>query len=487
MKNIRKVVWLRFIVIFYAIVLMLRYAGDVSLWGDDLATIYFVEKGQDIYTILNRVYSDIGSNPPLFYLLAFLWVRIAPYGTFYIKLLNIIFSCLGIVFCGTVTRRIRGDRAALIVTIFAATSFYLVDYAAFSFRCYGFYFMVCSLLILAYHNRLMNPNKLSSHIWYCIMLATALYTHYYSMVIFGIMGLCDLYLFINKKIRFNCICEYIGAFVLFIPLLIIALKNMISVSTNFWAPIPNLNILLETVELVFSNQKFILLMFLSAVIIVFIYKKRQSDLILNQVMTALIAWVVFLFGFVYWFSSQEWASSVFYSRYFIAVLAPAIIVAGVGLDFILDLILEKYEKDTTVILAVIVLCLCFFNNAIDQLDSVSTFPGYVNQPVEEAIEYIYSADISHMPDSLIISNTNNEHLYYYASHNGTRENLNFGDLDLSNYQQYNNVIALTIWSGLSDDVALILEDNFDLVQTTPFNNAANVLFYQRKADVNLNE
>lgn len=86
MKNIRKVVWLRFIVIFYAIVLMLRYAGDVSLWGDDLATIYFVEKGQDIYTILNRVYSDIGSNPPLFYLLAFLWVRIAPYGTILYKI-----------------------------------------------------------------------------------------------------------------------------------------------------------------------------------------------------------------------------------------------------------------------------------------------------------------------------------------------------------------------------------------------------------------
>lgn len=71
LKNYKPAVVFRILVICYSLILMVSYASTLSLWGDDLATIFFVEKGQSINVILNRIYSDIGSNPPLFYLVAF--------------------------------------------------------------------------------------------------------------------------------------------------------------------------------------------------------------------------------------------------------------------------------------------------------------------------------------------------------------------------------------------------------------------------------
>lgn len=459
LKNYKPAVVFRILVICYSLILMVSYASTLSLWGDDLATIFFVEKGQSINVILNRIYSDIGSNPPLFYLVAFLWIRIIPFGTFFVKLLNIICCFLGIIFCGNTARHIKGDRAALIVTIFAATSFFLINYAAFSFRCYGFYFMVCSLLIRAYYNRLSRPKDLSAHIIYCIMLIVALYTHYFSIVIFGVLALYDLYLFGRRKISFNCAYGYIVAFLFFVPLLIIALKSMITVSTNFWAQIPTPSIFLETFELLFSNQKFTLLMFLTAIVVLCLCEeKQQLSSITNQAITALIVWVLFLFAFVYWFSRQEWLSSVFYSRYFVAALAPAIIVSGIGLDYILDLICINKPEAFSKTLVYIIICCCFANNAVEQFKVVDSFPGYVDQPIEQAIEYIYGNDISHLPNTLVISNMNNDHLNYYATHNGTRENLNFGALYSSNHMLYDNIVSFTLWGDLDEKTKAVLNE-----------------------------
>ena len=87
-----------------SLIVMLRYAGVTSLWFDDLATIRIVDNNLSLGKNLDFIRGDAISNPPLFYLFAAFWLRVAPYGTLFIKLPSILFSAAGMFFCGIAYR-----------------------------------------------------------------------------------------------------------------------------------------------------------------------------------------------------------------------------------------------------------------------------------------------------------------------------------------------------------------------------------------------
>lgn len=99
----------RIVVIILSFGVMLYFADDFSLWSDDLATIEFVSEQNTLSQNIESILADATHNPPLYYVLAYIWLRIMPYGTVFIKLLNIILVCVGTVLLGSLAKKIRGD------------------------------------------------------------------------------------------------------------------------------------------------------------------------------------------------------------------------------------------------------------------------------------------------------------------------------------------------------------------------------------------
>ena len=67
-----------------AFVFMVFLAGEKSLWYDDIYQIYFSWNRSFIDTL--KIVMQVDLNPPLWAVISFLWLKVAPYGTVWLKL-----------------------------------------------------------------------------------------------------------------------------------------------------------------------------------------------------------------------------------------------------------------------------------------------------------------------------------------------------------------------------------------------------------------
>ena len=476
--------FIRLSLLFFTLIMMLSFAGRQSLWTDDIATISFVAAGEDLTTTVSRILSDAGSNPPLFYIIAYIWIRIAPYGTFFLKLPSIFFSCLGMWCCGIAAKRICGNRAAIITMVFVGTSFFLVNYVAFTFRSYGLLFFLCSILVIAYHNRLLHPSQIKYHIYYGVILALLLYTHYFGLLVWGILGLFDLCLFLKGKIKLNCAVSYLVSMFSFIPYFLYAFNYISASVQSFWPEVPTLNSLFFTIQLIFNEQWFILLLFFVGFVtsILLFYKKDyyniiKCEYISNLIVVLLSVWSIALMLFVYVYSRYiKTDGSHFVSRYFSSILAPALIVAAIGLERVLEIMCVGKGKDYLQIVSVCIILSCFITCGYKQLVTVNYFPGFMNQPIEQCIDWIYEQDYAHYDNTLVMMTGFQEGLYYYATHGLQRENLNFGFLTSESIEKYDVVFSSPMHGAFSDEVNNLLSKYYKEIDR---NDSLNVVVYKK--------
>lgn len=484
----RTSVLLRLAIICASFLIMWHYAGVLSLWADDICTIHFVAEGESLKTIYERIMSDAMYNAPLFYILAFFWLRLVPYGTAYLKLLNILLCCLGMWFCGTAAKRLRGDRAAVLATVFAATSYYLVNYAAYTFRCYGLMFLLCTLLVLAYHRRLTEPNKVSAHVVYGLIMALMLYTNYMCGLVVAALGLYDAWLFFRKKIKLNCIFSYIGAGAVFLPLILSVWRVMIATHENYWPATPTLSSLMSAVRTIFSDSAVLPLLFFG--VAVFLFCRAWDGLMDGETqqsrwtMRSMVITFLFVIGFNYVFSHYIHPSgSIFHVRYFICTLPAAIIVAAVGTDWLLEALCEGRPENAQRLIATVAIAGCLLGGVYSELGVLIKHPGSADMPYEQAIDWIHAQDNALEDDVLTTITIGNYGLYqgglyYYGTHGGQREDLNFGFLTQDNWENYKTVYVAELLGRMPAEMKTLLGEKYE---ETGRNDDYKIVIYTQKA------
>lgn len=477
--------FLRLFIILVAFLTMWRFAGRWSLWADDFATISFVAEDVPLSTNITRILSEARYNPPLFYVFAYFWLRIMPYGTVYLRLLSILLCCAGIWFCGTAAKRIAGERASLIAAIFAATSYFLISHAAYAFRSFGLVFLLCPLLIISYHKRLTEPAKIRHYISYGLLHALLLYTNYICGLITAILGLYDLWLFAKKKIKFYFLWSYIGAGLAFLPLILYVLSAMIESHTNFWPSTPNLGVLMDAISQIFSGHIFFLSFFVFAVVLVFVAALRGTAMwkaaasgMEQEIIIALVLWFLFVIGFDYVFSRYLYPnSSIFVQRYFISVLTPAVIVAAIGMDWVLAALCEGRGKTTSDILICAAIVICYVCLEYSCLNSLRTRPGANYENYEQAIDWICAQEEAYQGKCVVVMTGYQGGLYYYATQGGKRPNLNFGNLNNQNWMDYDVVYVSPMHGTISSSTQSLLDKHYEEAERK---NDLNVVKYRKK-------
>ena len=104
-----RVFWLLLLLIIaVSAVFMLHYPG-ASFWNDEMATIEWCNPNYSLLETLKLVLRE-DTSPPLFYLIANLWMKVSPYGTQWLLLICEVFTLVGILFTALAARELGRER-----------------------------------------------------------------------------------------------------------------------------------------------------------------------------------------------------------------------------------------------------------------------------------------------------------------------------------------------------------------------------------------
>jgi len=460
-----------------SLILMLLFAGNRSLWSDDMYTIYTAEKGIPFSENLARIFNDAHSSPPLFYLFSYLWMRIAPYGTLFLKLPSILFVTLGIFFCGLCAKSLKGDRAGIWASLFAGTSTFLIINGAYVFRVYGLLFFLVTSLTLIYIKRMKEANNERASIitLYGIAMAVLLYTFYFGVIIIGLIALVDLAFIIRRIVSKRILVSYLIAGILFFPFFIYAVR-LFFISTeviSYFEQAPSIKIALHSLYAFFSGSIFVMLCFFVAVIMLlsrnFISLIDELISKQNRLAFQLIAFIPVLTIIIVFIYSRyiNPSGSIFTNRYFISILPFLLVGSAIGFDILFDIIFTSFSnsvKEKFFIFILVIFSIFLGDKAFFE---VYRNPGTSSAPFEQAIEYIYKQSDAHLADSVLITNSESTNIavQYYITHDGKR--LPFNSVSFGAFIEESNLYNRVYFfderkKGLSDMIIKYLEEDYEL-------------------------
>ena len=239
-KKLNKCNWafwlLLLLIIVVSAVIMMHYKGT-SFWNDEMATIDYCNPNHSLLeTLKNDITKDI-TVAPLFYLVAHLWMRVAPYGTQWLLLICEIFTLVGILFSALAAREIVDNITGLFTALFMALMPYCVQQGGHEFRHYALWLMFTSITLFFGARKYRNPSVMNL-VCYGLAATLAAYTHFSAVIFFFSLFLLDVFLFLKKRITIRHISSYLLFGVLFFPYLIFAYTRATSVINKFWTPVP---------------------------------------------------------------------------------------------------------------------------------------------------------------------------------------------------------------------------------------------------------
>ena len=224
------------LIIAVSAVFMLHYKG-ASFWNDEIATLAYANSSYSLLeTFKNDLFEDT-TVPPLFYLVANLWMKVAPYGTQWLLLICEVLTLVGILFTALAARELVDNTTGLFTALFMVLMPYCVRQGGHEFRHYALWLVFTALTLFFGARKYRNPSVFNL-VCYGLAATLAAYTHFSAVIFFFSLFLVDVFLFLKKRITIRHISSYLLFGVLFFPYLIFAYTRATTVREKFWTSAP---------------------------------------------------------------------------------------------------------------------------------------------------------------------------------------------------------------------------------------------------------
>jgi mannosyltransferase len=214
-----------------------------SLWYDEGVSWYMTRMPLPALTVWTA--NDI--QPPLYYYLLWLWVRLAGTSEFALRFPSVVFGALTVPLLWVAARRLLGRRAAWLSILLVTLSPLHVYYAqeARMYTLLTFLGLLSSLLLLLHLLNLQSANLRTPVVWaYILVTAAALYTHYFAFFLLAAQALYVAYrwwafpLPIRERVRVRVNRTYViiplSLFLLYLPWLPFLLTRY-GADASFWS------------------------------------------------------------------------------------------------------------------------------------------------------------------------------------------------------------------------------------------------------------
>lgn len=443
---------------------MVRYAGNDSLWGDELIEV----------EIMNHSIADaLGFNlrmrdatPPLFNILAVLWYQIAPYGEQWILLISIIPSVLSIYLIGCISEKLSGKYAGICSSIFMATATSFWVKGAYELRSYGMLVFFITLTILFYYKSLKTENRFNKVI-YSILLACVAMTHYFGMLILGMCFISDLILLIVKKVNIKRGLVYIFPALVTVGWLcavfFVTLRNKKPEEIASWFPVPEIEHIQGMISYITGYQEYVYTIFMiCAAIILFSFTTKKLSLLSleNYMYLFCVGTVVTVFAILVVYGNfVNQKSTMWADRYFSILFPFAMIICG----YIGNWVQAKFGGAGIKNGICLGIFLILFFECVPQVQKYSA-----DQPYREVADWIYTKTNYIYDDSTLIyvtcaDDSASAFNQYYISRCGKRDKLNV----LPMYWRNEEGESLTASDLLEYDTIIAFDMNGAIKSTIP--------------------
>lgn len=397
-QNIIKIASVLLLLIVGAII---RFYGlsNQSLWYDEIVTWSISNKAS-----LGEVWNEIANEnrPPLHQLLYYFVIKYIGDNEFALRLPSAIFGTFSILFIYILALRLYSYKEAILSTAFM-TFFWAPIYYSQEARDYSLLIMLTIsavyLWVIIHDTEVRKEKiKLLHIIIFAILLALLAYTHYFGLLLAGLLFIGTLYLFIkNRRINLKILLPYLIALILYIPWLN-ALIYQAAKLKSFWIQKPTLASIYEVIFYIYGTEP-ILFYFILAFLIFSIFKliyeiikKKQPEQNIQFMNADIMLWLWFLLPILIIFIQSLLTKSLFLERYFLICLPAAYILLARA---IIKLPVISYIRYAIAIIMILYISFDLFY-----------IQDYYNRPVKktqirEATEFLI-ANYKITPDAIII-------------------------------------------------------------------------------------
>jgi hypothetical protein len=385
-------------------IFMLAFASRQSFWVDELWAVGAVAHDNIMTILKEELLENSPYNLPLYTLILAAFYKVMPYGEVYLLLTSIIFVVVGIIILRKAGKEIGGEDIGFLVFCIAVTSSTLITQGAWEIRPYAITFCFSSLVMLRYAKRLKAETN-RNILLYGIALVLFLYCHWFSSILAIFYAVCDLCLYLRKKIAIKCVLSYVLAGLLFVPwFILMVIYHRIDLQT-YWGTPPSIIQPIQTLYYLLSGNVIYALVFgFGFCVILFngislCVKRTKTDMsALWLIMVLSIVWVI-VPVFVYSRFINP-TGAMYVDRYFFVIIPAVFLVCAYGLSKVFAFCSRAQKRAGVILWAALVMVLLLYSARVYR--NAYTFINRMWEPYRETAEYLARDGGIYTNDSLVL-------------------------------------------------------------------------------------
>lgn len=329
---------------------------------DDIATVQFALVGDGFVDKIRQLIIQEPTNVPLFYLLAFLWIKLFGFSVGAMRWLPQLFAFLAVMVIGMIGKKLSSSRGGVIAAVLAGLATPMIA-SAHQFRTYSLLIFGSALLYLVW---LHQKECLRYYLGYAAALLFLSYTHYFGVLVCGAFAVVDLWQMLfcakNKKFLSSYIIYALG----FLPYLIAAYLHVSGVWGNFWPPVPAFRDIIPMLKEVGPAGGASLFLFAVvsfsylAMICRWLRTRKKHPLFKEERFVAVWTVGVVLAPVFVYSKYINPDSSLWVSRYFYVLLPFTIAVTTCAVEDILVWLAQNQKLPAVVVSGVLLTLACWF-------------------------------------------------------------------------------------------------------------------------------
>lgn len=335
--------------------LRLYHNTALALWHDEAFSGLYIRYSWG--EMMHRIGLDV--HPPLYYWILRLWTYVFGQGLLSLRTMSVLFGILTIYAGYLFVRKAFGnEKLAIIAALFLAINPFQIQYSleARMYTLGTFLVLFSSYLLL----KALESNQTKTWIWFGVLTAAGLYTHYYMIFSIAAQGLYVLYYLFKTKSHANLWLKSMGSFVLsavlFLPWVPTLLEQIQRVEAAFWIPAPDRWSVPSTIwKMVFGGQgndhiTLAIAALVALVIVIYFFRETKPPVRWFIVLGVLVPFMgAFLLSF---------KQAIYLDRYFVfASLYFTVLIAAT-----LFLVPKYTTRRSLTVVFVVVSLILFFKN-----------------------------------------------------------------------------------------------------------------------------
>lgn len=208
------------------------------VWLDEIATFLTISVSS-ISKLISNLYSGCDTNPPVYFVIAFVVSKMTSLTVIVMKFLSLVFALAGlVVFYRGYRDRIRLESFLLCFLGIAISSFFS-QYLTTEIRAYSLFFAL-SFLLLAQYRKISTLERINvvPMLSYALIIALLLYVHYFSLFYVALLVIFEICYSVPRR-RLNVLLASVVALIAYAPWIGGILNQLKAVHYTSWQPPPS--------------------------------------------------------------------------------------------------------------------------------------------------------------------------------------------------------------------------------------------------------